>query len=302
MSMPRDPLFRVGLSAHNRLPFAGSAFWYRLRDSVDPVGIEGIPPMTKTLIAGSASGSAYSDPTFYQLPTDNGNTDTVQFVAQENENDLFLDSVLTLQGMVAGEQIIVAQSLAYVEQASTNGYLWTWGSDGNHSQWGFYITTGEVPTLRYRPRNGSGATQTLTAGGGTTFASFKGVGRFSVVMSAHVIDTTHIDVQMLIGNGTLTATYTASNIDVSGGGGASVNPGISGGSSMANFVGLSVGSSGAAGGTNTSFFGRGATNVVKLDQIIGWRGTYDADLMAAVLDSMAVTHKLDFPIPLLRGA
>lgn len=298
MSLIRNPAVYTGAPLHNSIPAAGSAFWYRLRDSVDTSGIEGIPPLAKT---GTPSGSEYADPTMYTLPLDNGASAPIQFIAQEDATDLFLNRVLTMVGMTAGEQIIVAMDLSYIEQATTNGTLWTWGVNSAHSVVGFNITSGEIPQLNYKPRNGSTYTSTaLTFGTGSNFAAFKSVGRFACVMGFRVLDATHVDVTMRIGNGTLTGNYTLSNVDMRLDGTA--NPGISGGSSMSTFVGLSIGSAGVTGGPNTSFFGRGGTNTAKLDNVIGWRGTYAAGRTAAVLNEMAVTHKLDFPPSLRVGA
>lgn len=292
MSMVRDPLFRVGNPLHNRIPQAGTAFWYRLRDSVETRGIAGIPPLVKTVTGGSPSVNEYADPKFYELPTDNGNAVTVKFIAEENEDDLFLDRVLTMVGMQAGEQIIVAQDLAFFDQTSTSATMWSWGSNGSASRYGVWITTGEIPEFTHRPRNGSAFVKTFVHDGGNVFADFKNVGRFSVVTSIVVLDATHVDVKLLLGNGTLSGAYHYDNIDVLADG--TENPGISGGVSMSNFCGLSVGSGGAAGGANTFYWGRGGSNIGRLDQIVGWRGAHDASLAAAVLSDLA-THSLDFP-------
>jgi len=76
MSMIRHPVTYTGEPLHNRLPPLGRAFWYRLRDSSEQRGMEGLPALAKA-VTGSVSGSEYTDPRLYQFPDDNGNTNAV---------------------------------------------------------------------------------------------------------------------------------------------------------------------------------------------------------------------------------
>lgn len=302
MSMIRSPVVYTGETLHGRLPALGRAFWYKLRDSSEQRGMVELPALTKT-VTGSESGSAYTDATLYQFPTDNGNTNTVEWVATEDEDTLYVDSVCTLVGMEAGEQIIVALDIAYVEQATSDGALWALGSFSSAGHIGFGFTSAEAPQLHYRPRTtsgGSNSTQALTYASGDTFAAFKAQGRFTVVTSIHVLSSTTIEVEMRIGNGTLEGLYTYTTpIDVLGAG--INNPGFSG-QTIANFRGFAIGCIANSDTGSTRPFGRGATNVARIDQVIGWRGTYDAGLTAAVLEDMAVTNRLDFPPALCSAA
>ena len=300
MSMIRHPAVYTATPLRNRLVL-GKHFSYRLRDSSDPRGMAGLPPLTKT-VTGSESGSAYTDPRLYQFPNDNGNTSSVSFIAQEDEDDLYLDQVLSLYAMEAGEQIIVACDVAFVEQRTTSGAFWSWGKATEASQIAFEMTATEVPTFLWRARtSGSGASQDLTYVSGDTLTAFKGQGRFSVVTSIIPTSSTLVDIEVRFGNGTLEGLYTYSGLDMSQGG-TGPNPGISGGVTMAAFVGLSVGCNNGASGAQ-HFWGRGTTepNVGRFDVIHGWRGTYDAGLTAAVLEEMHTTHVLDYP-PSLAAA
>lgn len=304
MSMVRDPLFHVADPAHNRIPPAGSAIWYRLRDA-SPTGIAGLPSLVKTVV-GSVSASEYADSTLYQLPDDNGNPlgeggvspRYVQFIAEDDEDDLFLDQVLTLVGMQVGEQIIVGVDVAYVEQASTTGMLWGFGRTSTHSHIGFGITSGELPLFAWRPKGdpSTNHSQNLTLMSGSSFAAFKGQGRFAVVTSIVPASATTVDVEMRIGNGTLTGVYSYAGIDIRTGG--TENPGVSGGVSMSNFGGLAIGSLLGASAA-TQFWGRGATNVGRIDQLVAARRAYSASRTADVLAQMTTTHRLDFPPALL---
>lgn len=297
--MIRNPVVRVGPTLHGRLPALGRAFWYKLRDSSEQRGMEGLPSLTKTIFTG-VSASEYTDPQLYQFPNNNDTAGSgVTWKAVEDEDDLYLDQVLTLVGIEADEQIIVACDLAFVEQASAQGFLWSWGTDSTHSRYGFLISTAEVPQVMVRPRTGTSVTTDLTTYTGDAFSAFKNQGRFTAVCSIRGLNSTTVAIQLLLGNGTLEGTYTLASLDVRGDGTA--NPGISGGSSMANFGGLGIG----CGITASSFdklWGRGASNVGRYDQIIGWRGTYDADLAAAVLEELTVTNRLDFPPSLCSAA
>lgn len=305
MSMIRHPVVYTGDPIHNRLPPLGRAFWYKLRDSSEQRGMAELPALTKT-VTGSESGSAYTDATLYQFPTDNGNTNTVEWVAEEDEDALYVDSVCTLVGMEADEQIIVALDIAYVEQATSDGALWALGSFSSAGHIGFGITSAEAPQLHYRPRTpsggGSNSTQALTYVSGDTFEAFKAQGRFTVVTSIHVLSSTTIDVEMRIGNGTLEGLYRYTTpIDVLGAGINNHNPGFSG-QTIENFRGFAIGCIANSDTGSTRPFGRGATNVARIDQVVGWRGTYDAGLTAAVLEDMAVTNRLDFPPSLCAAA
>lgn len=301
MSMIRHPAVYTAVPLRNQLVL-GKHFSYRLRDSSDPRGMAGLPPLTKT-VTGSESGSAYTDPRLYQFPNDNGNTNSVAFIAEEDETDLYLDQVLSLYAMEAGEQIIVACDVAFVEQRTTSGAFWSWGKATEASQIAFEMTAAELPTFLWRARGagGSSVSQDLTYVSGDTLTAFKSQGRFSVVTSIIPTSSTLVDIEMRFGNGTLEGLYTYSGLDMSQGG-AGANPGISGGISMAAFVGLSVGCQNG-GSAAQHFWGRGTTepNVGRFDVIHGWRGTYDAGLTAAVLEEMHTTNALDYP-PSLAAA
>lgn len=296
MSMIRTPALYTATPLHGRIPEAGTAFSYALRRNGGQALITGIPDLTKT-VTGVVSDSEYTDPRLYQYPNDNGNTNKVQWVAAEDEDEgSALNRVLTLRGMSVGEQIIVATDLAYEEQAGTNGTLWSWGANGAKSLIGFAISVGEVPQFHFRANTASGGSlgsQAMTSVGVSTFADFKAQGRFACVMSIVPVSATTVDVEMRIGNGTLEGRYTASAIDVTQAG-SGTNPGYINGTSMATFVGLSIGSLGAA-GANVSYWGRGGANVGRQDVLHGWRGTYNASRTAAVLEDMVATNVLDFP-------
>lgn len=304
MSMIRHPAVYTATPLHNRLVL-GKHFSYALRDATDPRRMAGLPPLTKTVDVGSVEyASAYADATWYTLEDDTGGAARiVYFVAQEDEDDLYLDQVISLYAMEVGEQIIVAMDLAYDEQGTTSGSLWSFGTVGTNSFLQFLVTTGEVPNIRVQAKGSSASVSTpLTSVGTDLFSAFKAQGRFSCVMSMVPASSTTIDVEMLIGNGTLSGRYTATGVDVrQAGTSGTANPGISGTVTMTNFVGLSVGSQGVIGGPNTTFWGRGAANSAKLDVIHGWRGTYDASLTAAVLAEMHTTNVLDYP-PSLAAA
>lgn len=299
--MIRHPAVYTATPLRSKLVL-GKHFSYRLRDSTETRGLAGLPPLTKTVV-GSVSASEYTDPTLYQFPNDNGNTNSVAFIAEEDETDLYLDQVLSLYAMEAGEQIIVACDVAFVEQRTTNGAWWSWGKATTASQVGFSMTSGEVPNFLWRARGagGSSVSQDLTYVSGDTLTAFKSQGRFSVVMSIIPTSSTLVDVEVRFGNGTLEGLYSYSGLDMSQGG-AGANPGISGGVTMAAFAGLSVGCNNGASGAQ-HFWGRGTTepNVGRFDVIHGWRGTYDAGLTAAVLEEMHTTHVLDYP-PSLAAA
>lgn len=289
MSMVRDPLFRVGEPAHNLIPSAGGAVWYPLHDSLLAAGIADLPALAEL---GTPSGAKWGTSGMYTLPE--ANTDCA-LNAVEDEDDLFLSSHLSLYPATLDAHYIIALDASYVAAPSGNSALWSWGKDtGTASLLGLDITSGELPRFNARGKDSSATTnQSLTAQSGT-FAAFRNQGIFSLVLGVRMVSASAVDVELRLGNGTLSAHYAASNVDVlnAGTGGTAV-PGISGGVTMGNFGGLYLGCKGAASPTN--FWGRGAGNTGAVGNFSARRfPTYSASRVADALAFM-VARKRDFP-------
>lgn len=291
MSMARDPLFRVGDPAHNLIPAHGGAVWYPLHEALLTAGVAGLPALTEL---GTPSGSKWGTSGAYTFPT--ANTDCALLAADDATN-LYLSSQLSLYPGAVDVHIIIALDLSFSVAPSGSSTLWSFGKYSTASLIGIDMTASEVPRFVARGKGASSGTavqQNLTAQSGT-LTSFRNQGLFSMVVGIRLVDVTsttaHADVELRAGNGTLSAYYTASNVDVRGDG--SDVPGISGGILMSDFGGLYLGARGATSPTN--FWGSGASQVGKLGNFSARRfETYNA---ARVTDALAfmVNRQRDFP-------
>lgn len=289
MSMPRDPLFRVGDPAHNLIPPAGGAIWYPLHDSLLAAGVPNLPTLVEL---GTPHGSKWGTAGMYTLQA--ANTTNALNVLDDAE-DLVLNSQLSLVGMQAGQQFIIACEASYVAAPTGNSMLWCFGKNtGTASFYGLQISAGEAPSLAYRGKNSSGSsTVTMTAQSGT-FASFRNQGVFACVLGVKPLDARYVDLELRLGNGTLSAYYTSTASGDMHATAGDAPPGISGGVSMANHGGLTLGSHmGAVAADN--FWGNGAGNTGAIGNFAARKfNSYSATRVAKTMAFM-LARKRDFP-------
>lgn len=285
--MVRDPVFRVGDPAHNLIPAAGGAVWYPLHaDSLLVSGISGIPALALT---GTPAADPYVTPGVYTFPTNNA--DAV-LKAEEHATNLYLSEHLSLYGSAVGSHFIVAMDLSFSTAPGGTATIWGWGRNLSASTLlGMDLTSGESLRLVYRSKgSGAIANPALTASVGT-FGAFRNQGVFSMVVGIRLLSATNIEMEVRLGNGTLSALYTLASTDVQGAGTAI--PGISDGVTMADFGGLYLGARMTS--TLSNFWGNGVANVSTIGNFSARKfDTYDAD---RVTDTMAymVNRKRDFP-------
>lgn len=94
------------------------AVWYPLHgDAVSAV------PTLPTLAFTSAAAGNWNAQGYYALPSGN-NSDVMN-----SDNSLALDAVLSMAGMVAGNQWIIAHEMTTPNHTAT-GFVWTYGNDG----------------------------------------------------------------------------------------------------------------------------------------------------------------------------
>lgn len=295
MSMVRDPLFRVGEPAHNLIPSAGNAIWYPLHDSSLMAGIAGLPTLVETVTSGAASGAAWTTPGLYTFPANNGTTNDVVLRAIDDDEDRLLDAQLSLYGMAAGQQTIIACEAAYTAAPGGTATLWCYGKQsGSTSFYSLSITSAEAPQLAYRGKSSSGQpNRALTAQSGS-FGQFRGQGIFAVVLGIRPTDGQYADLELRVGNGTLSAYFAATGVDMWATGGTAP-PGISGSTTAAQFGGVTLGARLGSAGAPETWWGRGAGNTGAVGNFAARRfGSYSA---ARVADTLAylLSRKRDFP-------
>lgn len=293
MTMPRNPVFFTGEPSHNLIPAAGSALWHPLHDSSLVPGIVGIPTLTKTVV-GSVNAGEWSTPGLYTFPVNNGGAgNTVSFNALDTDPELLMDSQLSLFGMTIGQHYLTALQASYVAAPDGNSTLWCYGKNTTASFYALELTSGEAPRLNRRGKGATGGTGTpLTAQSGT-FTSFKNQGVFSLVLGLRPVSATAVDVEMRMGNGTLSAHYALSGLDMTVTDG-SAPPGVSGGILMSDFGGLTLGARGTS-TTPDNFWGRGAGNTGQIGNFSARKfNNYDANRVTNALAYM-LSRQRDFP-------
>lgn len=286
MSMPRDPIFHTEEPSRNLIPAAGGAVHYPLHaDSLLVAGISGLPDLVQL---GTPAGSPYATAGVYTFPTNN--TDAA-LQAEEHATNLYLDAHLSLYGSAVDSQIIVAMDVSFSAAPAGTATLWCWGRNLSASTIiGLDLTSSETPRFLHRSKGGTLANPTMTADSGT-FAAFRNQGVFSLVMGLRLVTSTTLAVDMLLGNGALSAQYSLAEFDVLGAGTAI--PGISDGITMADFGGLYLGTRGAA--VPQNYWGNGAANVSALGNFSARKfDSYSAPRVTEVMDYM-VNRKRDFP-------
>lgn len=295
MSMPRNPIFNVAVPAHNMIPAAGGAVWYPLHDDSLAAGIPELPTLTET-ITGSAHADKWTTPGFYTFPLDNGATNDVELGCQDDDEDLHINSQLSLVGMAVGDHFITCLEASYTQAPGSSSCLWAHGKNNSTATLlGLQISSAEVPIFMTRAQGeGSASTPTLTASFGT-FTAFKNQGTFALVMGIRPLSSTNVEVELRMSNGTLSAIYALASTDILG---ANTGlPGVQGGISMANFGGFSLGyRNGASAADN--WWGRGSGGGGNLGRIGNFSArkftTYSATRVADTLASMLVRPR-DFP-------
>lgn len=291
MSMPRDPVFVTSEPSHNLIPAAGGAVWIPLHDDSFLPGITGLPTMTEV---GTPSGSKWGTAGAYTFQTQNT---TNGLNALDDIDDLYLDQVLSFVGMQVGEQRIIAMELSYTDTPSGTACIFCYGRNAEgQSGYALSITTSEGPQFLRRPKNGgsSGTTENINVSSGT-FTQFKNQGRFAMVFGITVASASTVDLELQLGNGTLSAVYAETGIDLLLTGGTP--PGVADGISMSDFGGLTLGARNAASiGTIDNFWGNSAsgTSVGKIGNFQARKyTTYSATRAAEKLAKM-LARPFDF--------
>lgn len=288
MSMVRDPVFHVGDPSHNLIPAAGGAVWYPLHDSLLLPGIAGLPSLTEL---GTPSGSKWSVAGMYTLPAVNTNC---ALNAVDDAEDLFLNSQLSLYGMAVGEHRIIVMDASYLAAPAAQSMLWSYGlNNSNATLFGLAIDGAEAVKFVHRAKNAGGATNASTTAMSGTFAAFRNQGIFTTVLGIRVVSASVIDVEMRMGNGTLSAHYAASGIDVTAGGTAP--PGISGGITVALHGGLRLGGRGVTGGGADNCWGSGTGNGGAVGNFSARKfSSYSSSRVADTLATV-LARKRDYP-------
>lgn len=262
MSMPRSPVFVTSEPAHNLIPAAGSALWYPARNAGP--GISGLPTLAEVFLAPLASNpGGYGTSGWYTLPTDNGGASGgVGLRAIDDDEDRFLDAVMSFTDMTVGQEWLFACEAQYVEQTAV-GTLWAYGIAATTSLWALQASTSEVPQFVSRAIGaGSQTTTSMTAAGGQTLDAFKSQGRFAAVLSVRCVSTYGVDVALHIGNAAVgSGIYTLSGEAIGGVGNAP--PGANG-ADPATHGGLMIGARGGA-SNPSNFWGNGASNDAAID-------------------------------------
>lgn len=279
MSMIRHPSVYTTTPSRNLVPAAGSAIWYPLHGDFS-AGINGLPSLTEI---GTPSGSVWGTPLVWTAQTANT---TNGLNAEDDIDDLYNDSQLSLVGMAVGDQYITCLRASYTHQPDGVATLWGHGKQNSTATLlGLQITSGRLPQITHRAKGQTTQTSTtMTAQGATTFTDFQNQGIFELVMSLRPVSANTVDIEMRMSNGTLSAHYALSGEDMLGDG--TTLPGVSGGVSMANFVGLSIGFRNGASAAET-FWGRGTSCVGQIGGFAARKfSTYDSNRVADTLASM----------------
>lgn len=288
MTMIRHPAVYTAPPSRSLVPAAGSGIWYPLHDSSLASGIVDVPDAVRTL-TGSPHANEWDTPLMITFPVTNGDAaDMVAIQVTDDENDLYVDSQLSLVGMAVGDQFITAMQASYTASPGGNSFLWAYGKDNSTaSMLGFYISSGEVPGFYHRAKGQTttGVTDPLTASV-STFTTLKNQGTFNLVASIRPVSATEVDIELQASNGTQACTYTASAIDVLQAANSGTElPGVSGGITMANFVGLGIGGRNGA-STFGNCWGRG-TNTGRLGGFAARKfSTYSANRVTDTIASM----------------
>lgn len=289
--MPRNPAVYNGLSRHRRIPIAGSAIWFPMLDDLLTAGIDSLPTMTEV---GTPSGAKWGTDGLYTFQTTNT---TNCLNAQDDDVDgLYMNQVMSLIGM-EGYRIIAMEASYTVDPAGTSTIFFYGRNSIPASAYGFAITSSEAPQFIARGRGnsaGTGTNTTLTASSGT-FTQFKNQGRFAMVLGVRPVSASTVDVELRVGNGTLSALYTGSAIDVIQSGVSGTHPpGAYDGITMSDFGGLTLGARNSSSvGTNDNFWGRGTASVAQIGNFQARSYDYDVDLVGDVLAQM-LAHPHDF--------
>lgn len=295
MSMIRHPAVYTATPARNLVPGAGGAVWYPLHGDFT-AGIEGLEPLVEV---GTPSGSVWGTPLVWTAQTANT---TNGAIAEDDVDNLYNNSQLSLVGMAVGDQFITCLRASYTIQPTGVASLWSHGKQNSTaSQIGLNITSGQIPTFQHRSKGQTdGAySATMTQAGGTAFSALRNAGIFALVMGVRPVSTTEVDVELRASNGTDSVHYTITALDLMSDVGATELPGVSGGISMANFVGLSIGFRNGASSPET-FWGHAATSVGQIGDFAARKfATYDADRVADTLASM-LARPGEFPRTLCR--
>lgn len=298
MTMIRHPSVYTDSSSTNLIPGAGSAVWYPLHGMLNP-GIVDLPVAEEIITAGSASGSKWTTDGVYTFPDDNGVTNDIAVRAVDDPDDLFIDSQMSMVGMVADNHFITTVQAYYDVDPNATSCLWCYGrsASGTATCIALQISGAEVPSVILLGKGGTQNSAALSADSGT-FASLRGT-LFTLVLGLRAVSTSAVDIELRMSDGTTTAIYSASAQDVMQGG-ATAPPGVSGGVTMANFTGLTLGARVASGGTTENWWGRTASNTGKIGGFAARKfTTYSATRVTDTLASM-LARPLEFPRTLCR--
>lgn len=286
MSMIRHPSVYTTTPSRNLVPAAGSAIWYPLHGDFS-AGINGLPSLTEI---GTPSGSVWGTDLVWTAQTANT---TNGGYAVDDENDLYNNSQLSLVGAVTDtDQFITALTASYTVTPSGAAMLWAHGRlSSGASLLGLGLSSGGVPQLHHRAKSqvGGSLVDSLTLGSVTDFEDFKGQGLFALVMSLRMVSASNCEVELRMGNGTLSANYTGT-IDVlqlGAGTPGTALPGYPPGYTFSSFGGLTIGHRLSSAGAAEAFWG---SNTACVGQIGGFAArkftTYDADRATDTLASM----------------
>lgn len=296
--MIRHPAVYTAPPSSNLIPFAGSGVWYPLHGVLAP-GIVDLPEIAEVVTSGSASGSKWTTDGVYTFPDDNGVTNDIALRAVDDEDDLYIDSQMSMVGMVADNHFVTTVQAYYDVDPNATSCLWCYGraSSGTATCIALQISGSEVPTVVLLGKGGTQNSVTLSADSGT-FASLRGA-LFTLVLGMRAVSTSEVDIELRMSDGSTTAVYSASAQSVMQGG-ATAPPGVSGGVTMANFTGLTLGARANASGVTENWWGRTASNTGKIGGFAARKfTTYSATRVTDTLASM-LARPLEFPRTLCR--
>jgi hypothetical protein len=167
--------------------------------------------------------------------------------------------------------------------------------------WGLSFTSAGLPNISHRARNDTGVVNTvLDLVSGSALSAFIGQGAFQIALGIKILSATSVDVELRAGNGTLSSVYTKTAYNMMGAAGTAL-PGRSGGTTVANFGGVTIGAR-HTGSSFDAFAGLGAANLARYaawqaKDYAAWRADRVSDVLAD-----AILRQGDFNKWLLQGA
>lgn len=220
-----------------------NAVWYKPQINGSKIGGAGLPEMIERYFETGATTNpgAYVDSDVYTLLTDNGGTGGgVALVAVDDNVARRIDGVMSLVGMVSGNQKVIAFEASH-EQGGVQSFYWDYGAHSSiSSMYALHVSSSDSMVFTCRGVGATVSTNTdLTHDSGPDYVDYNGEGLYRIFISIRSTSTLLVDVEVRIVHPTVgTSIWSGTSINCSYNNDVATLPGITSGQTTPEHGGL----------------------------------------------------------------